>query len=139
MWKRRAYCIKISTKLNGEQTTHPSSMETAQSYAITDGMIDNWDGQVDEEGYGCPFIQHQQKLPSIVNKPRPKTKEKKGSTVHKLTKDTIIKDFPKDQPSMIFNKVKGRLNPLWILLDNQLTVHVFCNDISLHNIRTVEK
>ena len=66
-----------STKLNGEQITHPSSTgERDQSHATTDGMIGNWDDEVDEEGYGCLFIQHQQKLPSIVNKPKPKEKEK---------------------------------------------------------------
>lgn len=53
--------------------------------------------------------------------------------------DTIIEDLRKNQPS-IFNNVKGRLNPFWILIDNQLTVYVFCNTpILLQNIRTVEK
>ena len=53
-------------------------------------------------------------------------------------RDAIIEDLRKNQPS-IFNKVKGRLNPFWILLDNQSSVHVFCNTIFLRNIRTVEK
>ena len=102
-------------------------------------MIDNWDGQVDEEGYDCLFIQHQQKLPFIGNKPKPKTKEEKGYTVNDWMKDTIlIQDLWKNQPS-IFNKVKGRLNPFWILLDNHLTVHLFCNTIFLQSIRMVEK
>ena len=53
-------------------------------------------------------------------------------------KDTIIKDLWKNQSS-IFNKVKGRLNPFWILLCYQTTVHVFFNTIFLQNITTVEK
>ena len=42
--------------------------------------------------------------------------------------------------SEILNKVQGRLNPFWILLDNQSrTVSVFYNNILVQNIRKVEK
>ena len=45
-----------------------------------------------------------------------KGKGKEEPTVNDWMKDTVIKDLRKNQPN-IFNKVKGRLNPFWILLD----------------------
>ena len=71
-----------STKLNEDQIMRLSSTEAAQLRGITDGMIDNWNNQVDEEGYHCIFFPYQQKLASIANKPQPNKKENKGSTLN---------------------------------------------------------
>ena len=53
-------------------------------------------------------------------------------------KEIIIEDLSKATNSAL-NAIDGRLNPFWILLDNQSTVHVFYNTIFLRNIRKVNK
>ena len=43
------------------------------------------------------------------------------------------------QVSHHMNKDTGRLNPYWILLDNQITVHMFSNRALLENIKDADK
>ena len=72
-----------STNINGIKALTPAASKSKypNHMSLPNGMIGNWDDQVDEEGYDCLFVQHQQKLPSIVNKTKPKTKKKKESIV----------------------------------------------------------
>ena len=50
--------------------------------------------------------------------------------------DNIIEDMRgNDKYCLNMKHVEGRLNPFWVLLDNQSTVNIFWNDMFLVNIR----
>eukprot|EP00536_Pseudo-nitzschia_multiseries_P011781 jgi/Psemu1/29984/gm1.29984_g len=49
-------------------------------------------------------------------------------------KEAVVEDVRRNKKHE-FNQSRGRINPYWVLLDNQLTVHVFCQKAFLTNIR----
>ena len=56
------------------------------------------------------------------------------------TQGNIIEDMRgNDRYCLNMKHVKGRLNPFWVLLDNQSTVNIFWNDMFLVNIRKSPK
>ena len=56
------------------------------------------------------------------------------------TQDNIIEDIRgNDKYCLNMKHVKGRLNPFWVLLDNQSTVNILENDMFLVNIRKSSK
>lgn len=126
MWNKGRIAPKCtsSTKLTGVEIKYPRNTEAVHQSYVSNGMIDAWEDHVDEEGCECMLFQHRQKLPSIVQPQKQKTKGKKWYTASDWMKDKIIEDLQANQPS-IFNKVKGGLNPFWILHDNQSIVQVF--------------
>ena len=54
--------------------------------------------------------------------------------------DDLVEDMRgNDKYCLNMKHVKGRLNPFWVLLDNQSTVNIFWNDMFLVNIRKSSK
>eukprot|EP00536_Pseudo-nitzschia_multiseries_P016621 jgi/Psemu1/46927/gm1.46927_g len=54
--------------------------------------------------------------------------------ITKVNKTVVVEDV-RENNKHAFNQSRGRVNPYWVLLDNQLTVHVFCQKSFLTNIR----
>ena len=80
---------------------------------VTDAMIDDWSDTLSADDYGFSF-----------------------NTIG--MKEVIIENLQSNKLAAL-NKIEGRLNPFWILLDNQSTVHVFFNTIFLRNVRKINK
>eukprot|EP00536_Pseudo-nitzschia_multiseries_P003493 jgi/Psemu1/7909/gm1.7909_g len=53
--------------------------------------------------------------------------------ITKANKTVVVEDVRKNSKHA-FNQSRGRINPYWVLLDNQLTVYVFCQKSFLTNI-----
>ena len=86
----------------------------------TPQLITRIRGVEDSEEYAWAFAQ------SSSNPPVTAIKTSKSNNV-------------KAKQTTTLNKVQGRLNPFWTLLDNQSTVNVFYNALFLHNVRKVDR